>query len=93
MERTGPLWAQERSFGAIVKRLVSGCEQSFEPLAIALPEFDVDLVISTQSPVESLSLGPVQKMGKAVDLNVVASAWQGMQLPFENCQPRSIVCL
>ncbi|RLK08387.1 hypothetical protein CLV75_2062 [Ruegeria conchae] len=58
-----------------------------DPLSIALPTFDVDPVVPAQCPVEARSLGPVQKMGKAVDLIVVAPAWKGLKLSFEYRQP------
>ncbi len=73
-----------------VVKLDSEVLPSPDPLAIALSTFDVDMVIATQRPVESQSLGPVQKMGKAVDLIVVSPAWKGLQFPFERCQPRRI---
>ncbi len=57
------------------------------PLSITLPTFDVDPVVATQCPVESQSLGPVQKMGKAIDLIVVTPAWKGLKLSFERRQP------
>ncbi len=72
-----------------VFKLDSEVLPSPDPLAIALPTYDVDLMIATKRAVESQSLGPVQKMGKAVELIVVASAWNGLKLPFGCCQTNS----
>ncbi|CUH48744.1 hypothetical protein RUA4292_02933 [Ruegeria atlantica] len=70
-----------------VFKLDSEVLPSPDPLSITLPTFDVDLVIATQCPVESQSLGPVHKVGKAVDLIVIATAWKGLQFAFERRQP------
>ncbi len=61
-----------------------------DPLAIALPAFDIDLVIATQCPVESQPFGLVQELREAADLIVVTPARKELQLAFECRQPGSL---